>query len=87
MGVHVLGAAYTDVFPSDSLSDFMQIGWSYDSLSDMKIEHLHGQFCCTLSDLPSDSMLMPCCKPENLFPEIWSLPEIFYLLHFLRTRG
>jgi hypothetical protein len=29
------GAVYTYVFASDSPSDFMQIGWRYDSLSDM----------------------------------------------------
>jgi hypothetical protein len=38
------------VFPSDSPSDsqfdFTQIGWRCDSLSDMKIKHLHGQMCC-----------------------------------------
>jgi hypothetical protein len=39
-----LGAVYTYGFASDSSSDFMQIGWRYDFLSDKKIEHLHIQF-------------------------------------------
>jgi hypothetical protein len=42
-----LGAVYTYVFASDSFSDFMQIGYRYDSLSDMKNERVHTliRFC------------------------------------------
>jgi hypothetical protein len=34
---------------SDSLSDFLQIGWRSDSLSDIKIERLHVRFCIRFS--------------------------------------
>jgi hypothetical protein len=48
------------VFASDSLSDFMQIGWGSDSLSDTKIERLHRHDFAsdTVSDYVSDSLLL-----------------------------
>jgi hypothetical protein len=55
-----LWAVYMYVFASDSLSDFMQIGWGSDSLSDTKIERLHRHDFAsdTVSDYVSDSLLL-----------------------------
>jgi hypothetical protein len=56
----LLGAAYTEDFASDSLSDslsyFMQVGSTSDSLSDMKIERLHTNTIFHPIPCP-----IPCC--------------------------